>query len=130
MELALPLLLVRLVIGLGFAAHGAQKLFGWFGGYGIAGTGGFFESQGWKPGHIFAIAAGLGEIIGGLLVGFGLLGPVGPMFMISVMLVAAVAIHMPNGWFAPNGVELNLAYIGIAILLAFTGYGECSLDNL
>jgi len=57
----LALLVVRL-IGFGFAAHGAQKLFGWFGGYGIAGTGGYFESLGWKPGRLFATAAGLGEL--------------------------------------------------------------------
>ena len=71
MEIALPLLIVRLVVGLGFAAHGAQKLFGWFGGYGLAGTGGFFETVGFKPGKLFAGAAGVGEVLGGLLLALG-----------------------------------------------------------
>src|SRR5665213_371156 len=78
MDIALPLLIVRLVIGLGFASHGAQKLFGWFGGYGLAGTGGFFESIGFKPGKLFAGAAGASELIGGLLLALGLGGPIGP----------------------------------------------------
>ncbi len=121
------LLIVRL-IGLGFAAHGAQKLFGWFGGYGLAGTGGFFEGLGWKPGRYFAGAAGLCELLGGLLIFVGLGGPIGPMLMVAVMLTAAVAVHSPNGWFAPNGVELNVVYLGLAVLLAFVGYGAYSLD--
>src|ERR1700680_3344971 len=102
MELALPLLLVRLVIGLGFAGHGAQKLFGWFGGYGIAGTGGFLESMGFRPGATFALAAGLAEFLGGLLIAFGLGGPIGPMLVISAMVVAIVTVHIRNGFFAAS----------------------------
>src|SRR5207253_3542372 len=83
------LLLPRLVIGLVMAAHGSQKLFGWFGGYGIAGTGGFFESVGFRPGRVLATAAGLGETVGGLLVAVGLLGPIGPAVMLSLMIVAS-----------------------------------------
>ncbi|HEY8370791.1 MAG TPA: DoxX family membrane protein, partial [Thermodesulfobacteriota bacterium] len=59
------LLIARLILGLGLAAHGAQKLFGWFGGYGIKGTGGFMETLGFRPGALFAVAAGLGEVGGG-----------------------------------------------------------------
>ena len=124
----LALLLVRL-IGIGFAAHGAQKLFGWFGGHGLAGTGGFFEQIGFRPGHVFAAAAGFSEIAGGLLVALGLLGPIGPMFMIAVMTTAALSVHAPNGFFAQNnGYELPLVYGSLAIVLAFTGFGAYSLD--
>ena len=72
------LLVARMVLGLLIAAHGAQKLFGWFGGYGLAGTGGFFEQLGFRPGRFFAATAGTTEVVGGLLVAFGLLGPIGP----------------------------------------------------
>jgi putative oxidoreductase len=123
----IALLIVRLV-GLGFAAHGAQKLFGWYRGYGLAGTGGFFESLGFRPGRLFAAAAGASELAGGLLVALGLLGPIGPMLIVSVMVVAAVAVHAPNGFFAPNGFELPAVYAALAVLLAFTGYGAYSLD--
>jgi putative oxidoreductase len=130
MELALPLLFVRLVIGLAFAAHGAQKLFGWFGGYGIAGTGGFFETLGFHPGRVFAAAAGFSEFVGGLLIAAGLFGPVGPMFVIAAMLVAVVTVHLRNGFFAAsNGVELPLLYLLIALVYAFAGYGALSLDG-
>jgi putative oxidoreductase len=129
MELALPLLLVRLVIGLAFAAHGAQKLFGWFGGYGIAGTGGFFETLGFRPGRVFAAAAGFSEFVGGLLIAAGLFGPVGPMFVIAAMLVAVVAVHLRNGFFvSTNGVELPLLYLLIGLIYAFAGFGVLSLD--
>ncbi|HEY4439462.1 MAG TPA: DoxX family protein [Candidatus Elarobacter sp.] len=127
-EIAIPLLLVRL-IGLGFAAHGAQKLFGWFGGYGLAGTGGFFESLGFRPGRFFAGAAGVGELLGGLLIAFGLGGPIGSMLAIAVMVVAILSVHLSHGFFASNnGYELPLAYIGWAFILAFTGFGPYSLD--
>src|SRR5438034_9229732 len=75
--LDLGLLLIRVVLGLIFAAHGAQKLFGWFGGYGLAGTGGFMESLGFRPGKTFAAEAALGEFVGGLLFALGFLGGVG-----------------------------------------------------
>ena len=82
------LLVARLVLGLLMTAHGAQKLFGWFGGYGLTGTAGFFEQIGFRPGRLFATAAALGEVVSGLLVTLGFLGPVGPALMISVMIVA------------------------------------------
>ena len=125
------LLVVRLVLGLLMAAHGAQKLFGWFGGYGIAGTGGFFESLGFRPGRLFATAAGLSEFGGGLLVALGVFGPVGPALVLSVMIVAAVSVHWQHGLFASsNGIELPLLYAGAATALAFTGAGRFSLDAL
>jgi len=130
MELAFPLLLVRLVIGLAFAAHGAQKLFGWFGGYGLAGTAGFFESIGFRPGRFFALAAGFAELVGGLLIAVGLGGPIGPMFVIAAMLVAIVAVHLRNGFFVQNnGIEVPLLYLVVAVSYAFAGLGALSLDG-
>jgi putative oxidoreductase len=124
------LLMARLVFGTVMAAHGTQKLFGWFGGYGIAGTGGFFESVGFRPGRLLALAAGLGETAGGLLVALGLFGPIGPALMLSVMIVAS-SLHWNNGLFATsNGIELPLLYSAAAVALAFTGHGAYSLDAL
>ena len=125
------LLVGRLVLGLLMAAHGAQKLFGWFGGYGLAGTGGFFESLGFRPGRAFAAAAALAEVGGGLLVALGFLGPVGPALIISVMIVAALTVHRGHGLLATsNGIELPLLYAAGALALALTGYGAYSLDAL
>ena len=125
------LLLVRLILGLALAAHGAQKLFGWFGGYGIKGTGGFFESLGFRPGAFFATAAGLGEFGGGLLTAAGLGGPIGPAIIIMVMIVAMLSVHVRNGFFAAsNGVELPLMNSAGALALAFAGPGAFSLDGV
>lgn len=124
------LLVARLVLGLLMAAHGAQKLFGWFGGYGLTGTAGFFEQLGFRPGRLFATAAALGEVGSGLLVALGLLGPIGPALMISVMIVAA-SVHWSNGVFAQNnGYEVPLLYAAGAVALALTGPGRFSLDAL
>ena len=121
----------RLIIGLGLAAHGTQKLLGWFGGYGFKGTAGFFESIGFRPGTLFALAAGLGEVGGGLLTATGLFGPIGPSLIITVMVVAIVAVHLPNGFFAQaNGYELPLVYAVVALLFAVIGPGTYSLDAL
>src|SRR5216684_5046183 len=125
------LFLLRLVVGLVMAAHGAQKLFGWFGGYGIAGVAPFFESLGFRPGRFFASAAALSEFAGGLLVTLGLLGPIGPALLVSVMIVAAVSVHWKNGLFATsNGIEVPLLYGVAGAALALTGPGRFSLDAL
>lgn len=125
------LLLARLVFGLVMAAHGAQKLFGWFGGHGIAGTAGFMESIGFHPGRLFATAAGFAEFAGGLLIAAGLLGPIGPALVLSAMIVAAVTVHLKNGLFAQNGgIELALLYAAAAVAFALTGYGALSLDAI
>src|SRR5881628_2018651 len=99
------LLIGRLFFGLGIAAHGAQKLFGWFGGYGLAGTGGFFEQLGFRPGRVFAALAGLAEWGGGILLAFGFFEPAGAALVLSVMIVAIVTVHLPNGVLTPNGIE-------------------------
>jgi putative oxidoreductase len=128
MDISLGLLIARVVFGLTMSAHGAQKLFGWFGGYGIAGTGQFFDSVGFRPGRVMATVAGLSEVTSGLLVALGLLGPIGPAVMLAVMIVAS-SLHWKNGWFAAtNGIELPLLYGASAIALAFAGYGAYSLD--
>src|SRR3981081_2437829 len=128
--LGLGLLLGRLVIGLIMAAHGASKLFGWFGGYGLRGTGQFFEQIGFQPGAVSAAGASISEILGGLLVALGFLGPIGPALMVSVMIVATITAHWGQGLFAPKGIELPLLYGAAAFGLALTGFGEYSLDAL
>jgi putative oxidoreductase len=123
------LLVGRAILGGLMAAHGSQKLLGWFGGYGLAGTGGFFESLGFRPGRLFAGAAAVSEVAGGLLIALGLLGPVGPALVLSVMIVAAVTVHLKQGLFASNnGIEVPLLYGAGAVALALTGYGAFSLD--
>jgi putative oxidoreductase len=126
--LSAGLLVVRLVAGLLMAGHGSQKLLGWFGGHGIAGTGPFFEVLGFRPGHFFATLAATTEVVSGLLVALGLLGPIGPALMLSVMIVAAVSVHLKNGLWAPSGIELALLYGTVAVALALTGFGAYSLD--
>ena len=129
--LSVGLLIVRLVGGLLMAAHGSQKLFGWFGGHGIAGTGMYFESIGFRPGPLFARIAATTEVVSGLLIALGLLGPVGPALMLSVMIVAAVSVHWKNGLFATsNGIEVALFYATMAVGLALIGFGSYSLDAL
>jgi putative oxidoreductase len=127
--LSIGLLVARVVIGLVMAAHGAQKLFGWFGGYGLTKTGEFFVGLGFRPGRTFAGAASVTEITSGLLVALGFLGPVGPALMISVMIVAAITVHWEHGLFATNnGIEVPLLYATAALTFALVGYGQYSLD--
>jgi putative oxidoreductase len=125
------LLLLRLVLGLSMAAHGSQKLFGWFGGPGIAGISPFMETIGFRPGRRHALASGVVEFAGGLLLALGLATPLAAALIASVMVVAAATVHGKNGFFAQNGgYELNLL-IGVAALsIAFTGPGAWSLDAL
>jgi putative oxidoreductase len=128
-SLSIGLLIARLVVGLVMAAHGSQKLLGWFGGYGLNKTGEFFAQLGFRPGRTFAALASLAEVTSGLLVAFGFLGPIGPALMVSVMIVAMITVHWEHGLFAStNGIEVPLLYIAAAVALALTGYGRYSLD--
>jgi len=123
------LLLLRLVIGTTLAAHGAQKLFGWFGGPGLAGAGAGFEHLGFTPGRRHALMAGLVETGGGLLLAVGLFTPLAAAIVASVMIVAAVSAHLPRGFFAQNGGFEYTLVLGVAGLTpAFTGPGRASLD--
>src|SRR5437867_2269285 len=125
------ILIIRLFFGLAIAAHGTQKLFGWFGGHGIKATGAVFESIGFRPGAGFAAAAGLTETGSGLLLAVGLFTPFGAAGVISTMLVAMISVHLKNGFFAMgNGIELPFLYAVAALAVAFTGSGTLSLDAL
>ncbi len=125
------LFLVRIVVGLYFAAHGLQKLLGWFDGAGFVKTAGFFEQLGFRPARLFALLAALGEVVAGLLIVLGLGGALGPVLLVMVMLVAMFTVHASKGWLAQNGgVEMNLLYIAAGLALAFGGYGAYSLDRV
>jgi putative oxidoreductase len=127
--MSIGILILRVVIGLLMVGHGAQKAFGWFGGYGLQKTGEFFTQIGFRPGRAFAAAASIGEIAGGLLIALGFLGPIGPALIISVMIVAAVTVHWGQGLFAStNGIELPLLYAAAAFGLGLIGPGPYSLD--
>jgi putative oxidoreductase len=123
------LLLLRIVLGGTMFAHGAQKLFGWFGGHGLQGTGGFFGSLGFRAGTLMALMAGLAEASGLLLV-LGFLTPLAAFAIAVVMIVAVGTIHWTKGFFATNGgYEFNLLILASAIALAATGPGRFSLDR-
>lgn len=125
------ILILRVVAGLLFAAHGTQKLFGWFGGYGIKGTAGWLESLGAKPGVLMAVLAGLSELLGGLLLALGLWVWIAAALIIIPMLVAIAKVHGANGiWATSNGYEYNLVLIAIALAVAFTGAGAYSIDAI
>ncbi|MEU6065819.1 DoxX family membrane protein [Streptomyces sp. NPDC047082] len=124
------LLLLRMGTGGVLAAHGAQKLLGWFGGGGIEGTGKFMESVGYSPGKASAMAAGLAEAGGGTLLALGLATPAAGAAAAGAM-AGAAAVHVPNGFFAAEGgyeyaVSLGLAAAGLAV----TGPGRLSLDHV
>jgi putative oxidoreductase len=126
----LGLLILRLVVGLTLSAHGTQKLFGWFGGYGLAGTGGFFEQLGFRPGRLHAAVAGFAETAGGLLLAAGLFTPLAAAAVIGVMVVAVGSVHWPKGFFVSNGgFEYNLTLAAGALAVALTGPGAFSLDR-
>jgi putative oxidoreductase len=123
------LLILRVVVGTTLAAHGAQKLFGWFGGPGLAGAGAGFEHLGFTPGRRHALMAGVVEVGGGLLLALGLATPLAAAVVASVMIVAAVSAHLPRGFFAQNGGYEYPLILGVAgLTLAFTGPGAISAD--
>ncbi|APB78101.1 MULTISPECIES: DoxX family protein [Paenibacillus] len=129
--LASGLLMIRLVVGLLLVGHGAQKLFGWFGGYGPKGTGGWMESIGIKPGVFMAVSAGLMELLGGALFALGLFTPLAALLITVTMLGAIFKVHGPNGiWATANGYEYPLVLIAVAIGIALTGAGSYSIDAL
>ena len=129
--IAAGLFLLRLVFGLTVAAHGAQKLFGWFGGPGLEGFGGFLEQLGIAPASRWSWAAALAEFGGGLLVVLGLLSPLGNFLVIGAMLTAILVVHLPKGFFnAQGGIELPFLIASGILGLSITGPGSWSLDAL
>ncbi|MEU6864462.1 DoxX family membrane protein [Streptomyces sp. NPDC046876] len=123
------LLLLRLVLGLTMAAHGSQKLFGWFGGGGISGTGQFFTASGYPAGEAMAVVAGLTEVLGGLGLAVGLLTPLAGAAVVGTM-INAIAVHGTGSFFAPKGIEYELLLTAGAAALALTGPGRYAVDRL
>ena len=126
----LGILIVRLAIGFTLAAHGAQKLFGWFGGGGIAGTAPFLEQLAFRPARLHAALAGIAETAGGLLLAAGLFTPLAAAALLGVMVVAVGSVLWGKGFFLQTGgLEYNLVLAAGALAVAFTGPGAISLDR-
>jgi putative oxidoreductase len=126
----LALLALRVVVGVLFAGHGAQKLFGVFGGGGLDGTAGMFDNIGLRPASLHARVAGTAEFLGGLLIAFGLFTPFAAAAVIGVMAAAIATVHAPNGlWNTNKGYEYNLVLVAVAFALSGVGPGAWSLDN-
>ncbi|MBG57837.1 MAG: DoxD-like family protein [Porticoccus sp.] len=124
-------LALRIPIGIIFVAHGAQKLFGWFGGYGLEGTGQWMASIGLNPGYLMALLAGSAEFFGGLALILGLLVRPAAAVLAFTMVVAIVAVHIGNGLYMSNdGYEFGLALLAASVALAISGAGRGSLDAL
>ncbi len=122
---------IRVGAGVVFMAHGAQKLFGWFGGYGLEGTAGWMESIGLAPGYLMALLAGGAEFFGGLLLLLGLLVRPTAVVLAFTMVIAIFAVHFENGLFmANNGYEFALSLLVITLALAIRGAGSYGLDQV
>lgn len=124
-------LALRVPAGIIFMAHGAQKLFGWFGGYGLEGTGKWMASIGLEPGFLMALMAGSAEFFGGLFILLGLLTRPTAFVLAITMLVAIVTVHLDKGLFMSNGgYEFGLALLAMSVSLLASGAGRLSVDNL
>ncbi|MDK9762400.1 DoxX family protein [Vibrio sp. D420a] len=123
-------LALRVPVGIIFMAHGAQKLFGWFGGYGLEGTGQWMASIGLGPGVLMAFLAGSAEFFGGLFILLGLLTRPAAASLAITMLVAIFAVHFENGLFmSNNGYEFGLALLAASVSLTFSGAGKAAIDE-
>lgn len=121
------ILLIRLVVGLAFVGHGAQKLFGWFGGGGPSGTAAFFASLGFRAPAAMAIMVGLSELGGGLLLATGFLTPLAALILSVVMLNAIATVQWKRGFL--GGWELDSTFVAVALAVTMTGPGRLSLDH-
>ena len=123
-------LVLRIPIGIILAAHGSQKLFSWFGGYGLEGTGGWMESIGLTPGYLMALLAGSAEFFGGIALILGLLTRPAAAISAFTMLIAIFSVHINNGLFVSNnGYEFALSLLAGTLALTFQGAGYLSIDN-
>jgi putative oxidoreductase len=128
-QLDLGLLLLRLVVGALLVGHGAQKLFGWFGGPGLAAATGMFGGHlRLRPALFWTVVGSLTEIGGGLLLAFGLLWPLGPVAVVAAMLMA-LTVHWPRFWAQDGGIEYPLVLLFAALALGLTGAGTYALDT-
>ena len=124
-------LALRIPIGIVFMAHGAQKLFGWFGGYGLEGTGQWMASIGLGPGMLMAFLAGSGEFFGGLAILLGILTRPAAAVLSITMLVAIFTVHFEHGLFMSNGgYEFALALLAASVSLMMSGAGKLSIDQI
>ncbi|WP_061239261.1 DoxX family protein [Ectopseudomonas composti] len=129
-QAGLGITILRIVAGITFAAHGSQKLFGWFGGYGLAGVAQWMESIGLAPGYLMALMAGSAEFFGGVALIIGLLVRPAAAVLAVTMLVAIFSVHLANGFFmSNNGYEFALALLAISVALVFEGAGKLSIDS-
>lgn len=129
-EQSLSVLPLRLIAGILFAAHGAQKLFAWFGGYGLDGTGQWMESIGLAPGYLMALMAGSAEFFGGLFLIIGFLTRPTSFVLAITMIVAIFNVHIDNGLFmSNNGYEFGLSLLAITVALFIQGGGKHSVDE-
>ena len=127
---ALSLFPLRLAAGTILAAHGGQKLFGWFGGYGLAGTGGFFENElGLAPGVFWALNAGAAEFFGGLMILAGALTRIGAGLNVVTMAVAVLLVHRSAFFASEGGMEFPLLLLAACVTLAIAGGGGASVDR-
>ncbi|MCP4275737.1 MAG: DoxX family protein, partial [Gammaproteobacteria bacterium] len=127
----LSALVLRVPVGIVLAAHGAQKLFAWFGGYGLEGTGQYMESIGLAPGFLMALLAGSAEFFGGLALVLGVLTRPAALVSAFTMLMAIFTAHISNGLFLSNGgYEYALALFAATLSLVFSGAGRLAVDNL
>ncbi|EKN43817.1 MULTISPECIES: DoxX family protein [Pseudomonas] len=125
------LTILRVIVGIAFIAHGSQKLFGAFGGYGLEGTAQYMESLGLTPGYLMALLSGGAEFFGGLGLLVGLLARPAAALVTVLLLVAIFTVHIGNGFFmANNGFEYALALLGGALAVLIEGAGKLSLDRL
>jgi putative oxidoreductase len=130
MDTYLGLFLIHAVVGSFVAAHGAQKLFGVLGGFGLEGTGQYLEGFGLRPGRVFALAAGSAEFLGGIAFAVGFLTPVAAALIVATMLVAARTDHRGKGfWIYNGGFEYVLTNAAVAIGVAIAGPGRWSVDE-
>ena len=129
-DTSLGQLVLRIPVGIIFAAHGAQKLFGWFGGYGLEGTGQWMTSIGLNPGYLMALLSGSAEFFGGLALILGLFVRPAAVVLAVTMLVAIFSVHVSNGLFmSNNGFEYGLALLAVSVYLAISGAGRVSMDR-